>query len=130
MGYTGMQPEEFRRLVCEIAGRKRFDESRLILGGDHLGPNPWQRQSGAEAMKEAQAMVQAYVRAGFQKIHLDASMSYPDDPHPLPGETVHGVPQPCAQRLRRRLGHRNLCMLSAPRCRFPAALRNAWRTLR
>lgn len=31
-GHTGMQPEEFRRLVCEIAGRKRFDESRLILG--------------------------------------------------------------------------------------------------
>jgi D-tagatose-1,6-bisphosphate aldolase subunit GatZ/KbaZ len=33
-------------------------------------------------------MVEAYVRAGFQKIHLDASMSCGDDPHPLPGETV------------------------------------------
>jgi len=87
-GYTGMQPDDFRRLMCDIAARRGFDESRIILGGDHLGPNPWQRQPAAEAMSEAKQMVEAYVRAGFQKIHLDASMSCGDDPHPLPGETV------------------------------------------
>ena len=87
-GYTGMQPDDFRRLVYEIAARKGLDKSRLILGGDHLGPNPWQRQPAAEAMSEAKEMVEAYVRAGFQKIHLDASMSCGDDLHPLPGETV------------------------------------------
>jgi D-tagatose-1,6-bisphosphate aldolase subunit GatZ/KbaZ len=87
-GYTGMQPDDFRRLVYEIAARKGLDKFRLILGGDHLGPNPWQRQPAAEAMSEAKEMVGAYVRAGFRKIHLDASMSCADDPHPLPGETV------------------------------------------
>lgn len=87
-GYTGMQPEDFRRLVCDMAARKGLDEARLILGGDHLGPNPWQSQPAAEAMSEAKEMVEAYVRAGFQKIHLDASMSCADDPHPLLGEVV------------------------------------------
>jgi len=87
-GYTGMQPDDFRRMVCEIAARKGLDGARLILGGDHLGPNPWQRQPAAEAMSEAKEMVEAYVRAGFQKIHLDASMSCGDDPHPISGETV------------------------------------------
>jgi D-tagatose-1,6-bisphosphate aldolase subunit GatZ/KbaZ len=37
------------------------------------------------------------VRAGFEKIHLDASMSCGDDPHPLPGETVaHRAAALCA----------------------------------
>jgi D-tagatose-1,6-bisphosphate aldolase subunit GatZ/KbaZ len=87
-GYTGMLPEDFRRRVIGIALSKGFDESRLILGGDHLGPNPWQSQPAAEAMLEAERTVQAYVRAGFQKIHLDASMACADDQGPLTGETV------------------------------------------
>jgi D-tagatose-1,6-bisphosphate aldolase subunit GatZ/KbaZ len=87
-GYTGMQPEEFRRSVLGIAARKGLDESRLILGGDHLGPNPWQRKPALEAMREAERTVQAYVHAGFQKIHLDASMACADDSSPLDGETV------------------------------------------
>lgn len=87
-GYTGMQPLDFRNLVLEIAAGKGLDESRIILGGDHLGPNPWQKQPAAEAMIEAERMVEAYVLAGFEKIHLDASMACAGDPHPLPGETV------------------------------------------
>src|SRR5208282_4719050 len=87
-GYTGMLPEEFRQRVLEIAAAKGLHESRLILGGDHLGPNPWQRQPALAAMREAERTVQAYVRAGFEKIHLDASMACADDPHPLPVETV------------------------------------------
>ena len=87
-GYTGMLPEDFRRRVTDIAASKGFDESRLILGGDHLGPNPWQKQPALEAMREAERTVQAYVRAGFQKIHLDASMACADDRGPLTGETI------------------------------------------
>src|ERR1035438_9215627 len=87
-GYTGMQPQDFRKLVLDIAKRTGLDEARIILGGDHLGPNPWQERPATEAMAEAERMVQAYVRAGFEKIHLDASMACADDPHPLPGETV------------------------------------------
>jgi D-tagatose-1,6-bisphosphate aldolase subunit GatZ/KbaZ len=87
-GYTGMLPEDFRRRVIDIAAEKGFDESRLVLGGDHLGPNPWQRRPALVAMQEAVRTVEAYVRAGFQKIHLDASMACADDHAPLKGETV------------------------------------------
>jgi D-tagatose-1,6-bisphosphate aldolase subunit GatZ/KbaZ len=87
-GYTGMLPEDFRRLVAGIASRTRFDQSRLILGGDHLGPNPWQSQPAKQAMTEAERTVEAYARAGFQKIHLDASMACADDRSPLDGEII------------------------------------------
>jgi D-tagatose-1,6-bisphosphate aldolase subunit GatZ/KbaZ len=87
-GYTGMLPEDFRRRVTEIAAGKCFDESRLILGGDHLGPNPWQKQNAKAAIEEAERTVEAYVRAGFQKIHLDASMACGDDPESLSVETI------------------------------------------
>ena len=40
-GYTGMTPANFRRFVEDIADRVGFDRSRLVLAGDHLGPNPW-----------------------------------------------------------------------------------------
>jgi len=46
--YTGKQPEDFRRRVAEIAASKGFSESKLILGGDHLGPKPWQKQNAIE----------------------------------------------------------------------------------
>ena len=87
-GYTGMLPKDFRRRAMEIAESRGFDESRLILGGDHLGPNPWQKENASVAMEKAQLTVEAYVRAGFQKIHLDASMACGDDPRILTGETI------------------------------------------
>ena len=87
-GYTGMLPADFMRLVRSIASRKRFPNEQLIFGGDHLGPNPWQHQSAAQAMQEAGAMVRAYVEAGFHKIHLDASMACADDTAPLSNEII------------------------------------------
>ncbi len=87
-GYTGMQPADFRGLVEETARAKNFDLSRLILGGDHLGPNPWQRRPAADAMREAEKMVEGYARAGFTKIHLDASMACGGEKGPLDDETI------------------------------------------
>lgn len=87
-GYTGMTPQHFRRLVTGIAALRGFDPSRLILGGDHLGPNPWRHLPAEQAMREAVSMVQAYVRAGFQKIHLDASMACADDRAPLSDQII------------------------------------------
>ncbi len=82
-GYTGMTPEGFREYVHAIAHEASFPLEHLILGGDHLGPNPWRHQPSAEAMEKACTMVSAYARAGFSKIHLDASMSCSDDPKAL-----------------------------------------------
>lgn len=83
-GYTGMTPAAFRDYVRDIARGLDFDTRRLILGGDHLGPNPWQNLNATTAMQHAVEMVRAYVEAGFTKIHLDASMRCADDPEGLP----------------------------------------------
>jgi D-tagatose-1,6-bisphosphate aldolase subunit GatZ/KbaZ len=78
-GYTGMTPAAFRAFIEGLAAEAGVDARRIILGGDHLGPNPWKGLPAAQAMAEAGAMVRAYVEAGFDKIHLDASMACADD---------------------------------------------------
>ncbi len=83
-GYTGMTPADFRSFVEDIATRLGFDTSRLILGGDHLGPNPWKHLPADEAMQRADIMMDAFVRAGFTKIHLDTSMGCLGEPVALP----------------------------------------------
>jgi D-tagatose-1,6-bisphosphate aldolase subunit GatZ/KbaZ len=86
-GYTGMTPADFVRFVEDIAAQNGFPKELLLLGGDHLGPSPWQEEPAAGAMSKAAEMVRFYVRAGFAKIHLDASMRLADDPPgPLPPE--------------------------------------------
>ncbi len=87
-GYTGMTPADFRSFVERIADRVEFPLPRLVLGGDHLGPNAWAARPAAEAMDKAEVMVADYVRAGFRKVHLDCSMSCADDPTPLPERTI------------------------------------------
>ncbi|MFC0227697.1 tagatose-bisphosphate aldolase subunit KbaZ [Serratia aquatilis] len=82
-GYTGMTPADFCRFVQQLADRQHFPRERLILGGDHLGPNRWQALPAAEAMAKADELIRSYVAAGFKKIHLDCSMSCADDPVPL-----------------------------------------------
>jgi D-tagatose-bisphosphate aldolase class II non-catalytic subunit len=83
-GYTGMRPPEFGERLTALAGRLGLDPEQLVLGGDHLGPQVWRRETAAAAMESAGEMVRAYVRAGFQKIHLDCSEPCADDPRPLP----------------------------------------------
>jgi len=87
-GYTGMVPAGFRAFVEGIATRLGFPLDRLVLGGDHLGPNAWTSLSADVAMAKAEVMIADYVRAGFAKIHLDCSMSCADDPTPLPERTI------------------------------------------
>ena len=87
-GYTGMTPADFRRYVEGIADACGFDRHHLILGGDHLGPNPWKHLPAEEAMAKAQAMVAGYAAAGFEKIHLDCSMGCAGDPIALDDATT------------------------------------------
>jgi D-tagatose-1,6-bisphosphate aldolase subunit GatZ/KbaZ len=87
-GYTGMQPAGFRDFVYGIADRVGIARSRVVLGGDHLGPNPWQGLPAAAAIRAAETMVSAYVAAGFRKIHLDCSMTCVDDQGPLRDEAI------------------------------------------
>ena len=87
-GYTGLRPVEFRDLVFRIADQLEFPRERVVLGGDHLGPNRWQRESSDAAMEKADVLIAAYVEAGYTKIHLDCSMSCADDPGVLADEVV------------------------------------------
>jgi len=73
-GYTGMTPADFRAFVETIADAVGFPKQRLLLGGDHLGPNPWKGLPAEEALTKSEVMIAAFVRAGFSKIHIDTSM--------------------------------------------------------
>lgn len=85
-GYTGMTPADFRHFVEKIAARVGFPLERIILGGDHLGPNPWKALPAEDAMARAETMVAGYVAAGFRKIHLDTSMGCAGEPAALGDE--------------------------------------------
>jgi D-tagatose-1,6-bisphosphate aldolase subunit GatZ/KbaZ len=87
-GYTGMKPQDFRRLVLELARRHGLPEDRIVLGGDHLGPNRWQERPAEEALSYAGDLVASYVAAGFTKFHLDCSMACADDTSPLDDSVV------------------------------------------
>lgn len=80
-GYTGMKAADYRDFVYAIADKVGLDRSKLILGGDHLGPQPFQNLNADVAMDYAEEMVRSYVLAGYTKIHLDTSMRVADDDH-------------------------------------------------
>ncbi|MCD6400418.1 MAG: class II D-tagatose-bisphosphate aldolase, non-catalytic subunit [Anaerolineales bacterium] len=78
-GYTGMTPANFVAFISRIAEENNLPFERVILGGDHLGPNVWQSENAESAIKKSKRMVHEYVRAGNKKIHLDCSMKLADD---------------------------------------------------
>jgi D-tagatose-1,6-bisphosphate aldolase subunit GatZ/KbaZ len=81
-----MKPVDFRAFIERIATEVDFPANRIILGGDHLGPNPWRKLDAEDAMARAEAMVTAYVEAGFEKLHLDTSMGCAGEPLALADE--------------------------------------------
>jgi D-tagatose-1,6-bisphosphate aldolase subunit GatZ/KbaZ len=78
-GYTGLTPVRFVDYVKSVAADLNFPAQRILFGGDHLGPNAWQKEKAQIAMEKARTLVRAYAEAGFEKIHLDASMFCADD---------------------------------------------------
>ncbi|MBU0645016.1 MAG: D-tagatose-bisphosphate aldolase, class II, non-catalytic subunit [Alphaproteobacteria bacterium] len=87
-GYTGMTPADFADLVFDLAREEGCPRDLILLGGDHLGPNPWRHLPADEAMEQACEMIEAYVSAGFRKLHLDASMGCANEPGALDDETT------------------------------------------
>lgn len=85
-GYTGQNPKQFASFVRSLAAEAGLPDNRILLGGDHLGPFPWRRENAAVAMEKAHGLVRECVLAGYQKIHLDASMACADDPATGPDE--------------------------------------------
>ncbi len=81
-GYTGMTPADFAQWLKALSIEYEVPPDSIIPGGDHLGPNPWRHLSADEAMDKAAVLVKDYASAGFQKIHLDASMACGAEPTP------------------------------------------------
>ncbi|HWQ46525.1 MAG TPA: class II D-tagatose-bisphosphate aldolase, non-catalytic subunit [Longilinea sp.] len=78
-GYTGMTPDAFQKFVKTITDHAGLPSHHLLFGGDHLGPEVWKNEYSDSAMVKAEELVKACVRAGYTKIHLDASMKCADD---------------------------------------------------
>jgi D-tagatose-1,6-bisphosphate aldolase subunit GatZ/KbaZ len=89
-GYIGMTPAEFRDYVFEIADKINFNKDKIFLGGDHLGPQPWQSLDADIAMENSKELIRLCVDAGYIKIHLDTSMRLGSDSitEPLSDETI------------------------------------------
>lgn len=89
-GYTGLKPADYKKMVFSVAEQIGFNTKRILLGGDHLGPLVWCKEPEAVAMQKAVDLVTMFVRAGYQKIHLDTSMRLGNDPvdKPLSTETI------------------------------------------
>lgn len=78
-GYTGMKPADYRDFVYALAEKTGFNTDQIILGGDHLGTQPFKNLTSEEAMDRAKEMVHLFAEAGFSKLHLDASVRCLDD---------------------------------------------------
>ncbi len=79
-GYSGMSAADFARFARDVASETGFPHERILLGGDHLGPHPWQDEPAESAMEKARELVRSCVLSGYTKLHLDASMRCADDP--------------------------------------------------
>jgi len=79
-GYTGVMPAQFAQWIKATARTAGLSPMQVLLGGDHLGPFPWRNEASTSALQKACVLVSDCVAAGYQKIHLDASMPCVDDP--------------------------------------------------
>ena len=87
-GYTGMTSSQFARFIHSAARNAGLPAERVLLGGDHVGPYPWRQEASASAIRKACTLVHDCVVAGYQKIHLDASMPCGDDKGIITERTV------------------------------------------
>lgn len=87
-GYTGCTPAQFATQIRRTAAEAGLPSSRVLLGADHLGPYSWRSEPAAKAMAKACELSVQSVLAGYQKIHLDASMACGGDSEPLTVEAV------------------------------------------
>ncbi len=87
-GYSGQTPSQFADFVHRAARRMGLPEDQILLGGDHLGPFPWRTEASKSALSKACELARACVLAGYQKIHLDASMACADDAKVLSEQMV------------------------------------------
>jgi len=78
-GYSGLVPADFRDLVHKLADEVGLPPERVLLGADHVGPYPWADLPAESAIDKACVLAAELVKAGYAKIHLDASLPLQHD---------------------------------------------------
>ena len=78
-GYTNKTPKMFVKEISNLRKKIKFNSKRLFLGGDHLGPLPWNKKSNDIAIKNSVLLINAYLNENFCKIHLDTSIKCKND---------------------------------------------------
>ena len=73
-GYTGRKPKKFLEDVNKIAKKFNFDNKKLFIGGDHLGPLPWKHFNNKKALKNSILLIDKCLEAKYLKIHIDTSI--------------------------------------------------------
>ncbi len=114
-GYTGMTPADFATYVAALARQTGLAPDKVLLGGDHLGPSVWQEEPAESAMQKSLELVQAYIRAGYVKIHLDASMKLADDDPRQPLDVELSAQRAAALAAAAERAHASLGAAPAPR---------------
>ncbi len=66
-GYTGMTPRDFMAWLTELSAQAGVPMDQLVLGGDHLGPNPWRKEPVERAMEKAAGTGEALCGGGFHR---------------------------------------------------------------
>ncbi len=79
-GYTKLTPIQFSKKIHQLVKRVGFNEENLILGADHCGPLPFKKFDQTKALSHAMDLMTLYIEAGFNKIHVDTTISCADDP--------------------------------------------------
>jgi D-tagatose-1,6-bisphosphate aldolase subunit GatZ/KbaZ len=87
-GYTGMRPKDFTRYLFDITQKYGLPDHKVIVGADHIGPSVWKSEPAEISMAKACSLVEECIKAGYTKIHLDASMHLEGDDPDLPFDEI------------------------------------------
>ena len=78
-GYIKKTPKEFSNLIFKIARTIKLNKKNIFLGGDHLGPLPWNNKNSNLAIKNSIELINNYISNKFCKIHIDTSVQCKND---------------------------------------------------
>ena len=78
-GYTSNTPKKFANKINKLRKKIKLNQSQLFLGGDHLGPLAWKKNTNKTALKKSIKLINSFLNAKFDKIHVDTSTMCKDD---------------------------------------------------
>lgn len=78
-GYSKNQPKDFIKKMHGFIKSFKINKKSIYFGGDHLGPLPWKNNKSSIALKNSIKLIDLYLKANYQKIHIDTSIQCKDD---------------------------------------------------